>query len=705
MVRVTLPHSVPAILHGLDLDRLFDEGLRRPRLPLRPGAWTPPEMEEVAPLLAGYQLVRLIGRGGMGAVYEARQPGLDRSVAIKLLPRELGADAGFAERFRREARTMARLQHPHIVAVFDSGETASGHLFFVMEYVDGGDVAAFSGLRPVAQALQVIAEIAHALEYAHAEGVVHRDIKPSNILLTQEGRVKVGDFGLAVLLDREDDVRLTLTGEALGTLEYAAPEQLSGTGATDARSDLYSLGVLAYELLAGKVPRGVFEPPSQLNAAAAPAVDAVILTALQSDPAHRYRTVADFRAALAHAQDLGAQQSAREREMRRRLLRRARVAGAFGAVALAALCAAAFGWWQFRAAEAHEAAARTQAVQARAQRDQAEKLVAFLVDELSDKLKDTGRVDLIEMLITQAERYYAQLPSDQLGAESRVRQAQLRLQRSFVQRQRGDLAGAIATAREAASMVEPLAEEAPENRERFLAALRPRDFLAILLTVDLQFEPALAERRALRQRIEAARTRFADDPGIVFRLARALRLEGEGLFHLGRLDEAEACQRAALRFDEELVAAHPGNEQYRIELATATIELGSITEQRQDLAATLEHFQRGLALYRPLLGTEHWSFERRYAFCAVLTRVARGLKQRKQTDAAEALLREAIPLIDEMKVVNPRSVPALSQEKWVFETLAQILVERGNLVEGEEAQKRSEAAARRLREVGTPNTK
>ncbi len=293
--------DILSTLQGLDLDGLLAEGLRSPSA-RTPVAWEPPSPEALKGVVPGHEILRLIGRGGMGAVYEARQTELERRVAIKLLPPELGADAAFAERFRREAQLLARLRHPNILSVFGFGQSAAGHLYFAMELVEGGDLGALlkRGPLPPVEALRLVKEICAALEAAHAEGVVHRDVKPSNILLAADGTVKVADFGIAVSGGPPEE-RLTRTGIAVGTFEYAAPEQAAGT-AVDPRSDLYSVGVLCYELLTGRLPRGIFDPPSKVNAAVSPAMDPVVHTAMQSDPDRRYQTAAELHQAITRSE-------------------------------------------------------------------------------------------------------------------------------------------------------------------------------------------------------------------------------------------------------------------------------------------------------------------------------------------------------------------------------------------------------------------
>ena len=259
--------------------------------------WTPPTPEEVARLLPQYQIERFIGRGGMGAVYKGAQLELDRPVAIKLLPTEIAADVQFINRFRREARTLAKLHHPGIVAVHDFGQTPEGHLYFVMEYVDGTDLRSLlkdPGLKPE-RALELIVQICEALQAAHQQGVIHRDIKPENVLITQDGRIKLADFGLARPLQEETTSRFTATNMVMGTPDYMSPEQRTGLG--DHRADIFALGVMLYEMLTGNCPRGAFTPPSR-KVAVDVRIDEVVLKAVQEEPNLRYQQVSEMKSAV-----------------------------------------------------------------------------------------------------------------------------------------------------------------------------------------------------------------------------------------------------------------------------------------------------------------------------------------------------------------------------------------------------------------------
>lgn len=258
-----------------------------------------PSVEELQPKFPQFEILELLGKGGMGAVYKARQPGLDRLVAVKILPPETSQDPTFAERFQREARALARMSHPHIVAVYDFGQTG-GLCYFVMEYVDGTNLrqALRTGTLKSQEALAIVPQICEALQFAHDEGIVHRDIKPENILIDKRGRVKIADFGLAKLLGHDNgDLPLTGTHQVMGTLRYMAPEQMQGSREVDHRADIYSLGVVFYELLTGELPMGKFALPSkkvQIDVR----LDEVVLRALEQDPEQRYQHASDVKCDL-----------------------------------------------------------------------------------------------------------------------------------------------------------------------------------------------------------------------------------------------------------------------------------------------------------------------------------------------------------------------------------------------------------------------
>ena len=300
--------------------------------PQRPA---PPALEAVAAAFPQLEILELIGQGGMGCVFKARQPQLNRFVALKILPEALARDAAFAARFTREAQALAALSHPNIVTIHDFGE-AGGFYFLLMEFVDGVNLrqALRAGRFTPEQALAVVPPICDALHFAHGRGVVHRDIKPENLLLDREGRVKIADFGIAKLVERGSVSRSgsdpTAAGEeaashskdetaaghrpaarqpaeiaaiqhtAAGTPQYMAPEQRTDPQRADHRADIYSLGVVLYELLTGELPGTKLQPPSrkvQIDVR----LDEVVLRALEVKPELRYATAAELRTQLESA--------------------------------------------------------------------------------------------------------------------------------------------------------------------------------------------------------------------------------------------------------------------------------------------------------------------------------------------------------------------------------------------------------------------
>ena len=294
-------------LAGLDPAGLLRQGVDpvapTASAPARASRWQAPSPAELGALLPQLEVCELIGQGGMGAVYRAVQRHLDRSVALKILPRERGADPDFAARFAREAKALARLNHPNLVAIHDYGQT-DGWCWLVMEFVDGANLrqVMHTGRLSPQQALAIVPQLCDALQYAHDEGVVHRDIKPENILLDARGRVKIADFGLAKLRgETPGGEALTGSGAILGTVHYMAPEQVEGAKSVDHRADIYSLGVVFYEMLTGGLPLGRFEPPSrriELDVR----FDEVVLKALEKDPARRYQQASEVQAAVDGAQ-------------------------------------------------------------------------------------------------------------------------------------------------------------------------------------------------------------------------------------------------------------------------------------------------------------------------------------------------------------------------------------------------------------------
>ncbi|MEM7260636.1 MAG: protein kinase, partial [Planctomycetota bacterium] len=271
-----------------DPTRLLDDSARFPSAPSTP----PEELTDIRPgdLIHGYQIEEIIGSGGMSVVFRATQASLGRNVAFKVLRKDLGEDEEFAERFRTEARALAELNHPNIVAVYEQGEH-EGSYYLVMEFVDGvslRDVMEERRLTPE-EAFQIIPSLCSALEYAHTKNIIHRDIKPENILVDRAGTPRIADFGLVRIVgDAAPATRLTKTQTVLGTLDYMAPEQREGCRDIDHRADIYSLGVVLYEMLTGELPIARFPRPSE-RARLEHGVDDIVLKVLEKDRERRYQ--------------------------------------------------------------------------------------------------------------------------------------------------------------------------------------------------------------------------------------------------------------------------------------------------------------------------------------------------------------------------------------------------------------------------------
>jgi predicted Ser/Thr protein kinase len=301
-----LPPEAPL---GLCPDCLLKAGLNTGTEPGGGSSgFVPPPVADLAKLFPQLEVLEFLGKGGMGAVYKARQPSLDRFVALKILPPTAAGGPGFAERFNREARALARLNHPNIVAVYDFGQVSAGageapagplH-YLVMEFVDGGNLRQIeqAGRLAPEQALAIVPQVCEALQFAHNEGIVHRDIKPENILLDKKGRVKITDFGIAKMLGQSAEAApLTGARDVVGTPHYMAPEQIEKPRTVDHRADIYSLGVVFYEMLTGELPLGKFAPPSR-KVQVDVRLDEVVLHALEKEPDLRYQQASHVKTAV-----------------------------------------------------------------------------------------------------------------------------------------------------------------------------------------------------------------------------------------------------------------------------------------------------------------------------------------------------------------------------------------------------------------------
>ena len=269
-----------------------------------------PLPEPVAPVpqlqIEGYEILGCLGEGGMGIVYLARQVSLDRKVAIKVMSPALLKDPSFGARFDREIAALVRLSHPHIVTIFDRGQSAAGHVYYIMEYVEGRDGGAPIDVeRLIAdrclssqQVRALMLQVVQALGFAHREGIIHRDVKPSNILIDRHGFAKVADFGIASMRASRATRHVTVANQSVGTAIYMSPEQQRDAASVDHRSDIYATGVMLYQMLTGDLPQAGYEPPSKVVAGLSPQWDAIVAKALQQRPENRFPDMQAFEAAL-----------------------------------------------------------------------------------------------------------------------------------------------------------------------------------------------------------------------------------------------------------------------------------------------------------------------------------------------------------------------------------------------------------------------
>lgn len=570
---------------GADPLALLEVGLR-PSAVAQGETGPPLSVEEVGAMLPAYEVQRLIGQGGMGSVFAAVQRDLQRPVAIKVLAPALAETPGLSPRFRHESRLMASLQHPGVVQVYEAGETAEGHLYYVMELVEGEDLASRlrRGCLPLEDAVPLISQVADALHAAHRLGIVHRDVKPANIFLSPDGPPRLGDFGLALTAEQAAEaLRLTRAGTTVGTLEYAAPEQLSRAHPVSPASDVFSLGVLTYEVLTGELPRGNFDPPSLRNPDVDAAFDSVVLRALQTDPARRHADAGEFREAFLHAADRPRQQALRDQALRRKMVRRARIVAVLAVVSLVTGGSAVMAWHARREAEARRAAAE-EAEQRMAG------LLRFLLTDLRQRLEPTGNLGAMESVLEKAEMHFRRAYHDSgRSSEAALKLADVLVVKGDVIGVRGKGEEADALYTEAMELSQRAHDAAPadESRDlRVIEALRDRTEHRMATG---RYADALADARRMSGEADALAARHPG-PRAMHEQAIARRAIAHALGYTGGLQEAAEEYRRAQVILRGLLERVPEDPTYSAELADLDMSLGSNAEARGDFAAMLRHF-------------------------------------------------------------------------------------------------------------------
>jgi serine/threonine-protein kinase len=599
------------------LERAYDWSGHLPPVP--PTAWpTEPGGQGLAPPgsvpppIAGYEILGELGRGGMGVVYRAWQRRLNRAVALKMILAGAHAAPATLARFRTEAEAAARLQHPHIVPIFEVGEHA-GMPFAVLELVDGGTLAArLTGTpMPVRQAAELAATLARALDHAHHRGVIHRDLKPGNILLTTDGTPKVADFGLAKLIVG-GGASPTQTGEVLGTPSYMAPEQAGSQSGIGPAADLYALGAILYELLTGRPPFKAETPqetirqvvsaepvaPSRLRPKLPRDLETICLKCLEKEPARRYSSAAALAEDLRRFLD-GEPIRARPVSPPGRAWRwgRRHPVEALSMMAVAALLAAV-------AIGATVSSRRERQLRHRAEQNLtlARQVVEEMYNQVAEQLENQPGMDSYQrQILEKALRFYDgfALPQSRQPA-MRHDAANASLRAGLIRARLGRMETAEAAYRRALTELATLVDENPANSEfrRSLAST----FNALGGHCDVTGRHAEAEA-AYQQALTLWDRLVRQHPAVAeYRLDQAITYHNLGNLHYraGRSAETKRAYQRAVEIKEALVRENLRVEKYRLSLASSLQGLGNVYDDAHQAADAERLYRREVALLEEL---------------------------------------------------------------------------------------------------------
>ena len=562
-----------------------------------------------------YELLEEIARGGMGVVYRARQKTLGREVAIKLLLHGALASGPDVDRFRAEAAAAASLKHPGIVSIHEVGECDGQH-YYSMDLISGCDLAAVTREGPLTprRSAELLSQIAEAVQHAHDHGVLHRDLKPSNILLDAGDRPHVTDFGLA--LRSEDQASQTQTGSLIGTPGYMAPEQAAGKSKViDARSDVYGLGALLYHLLTGRAPftgenatdilRQVAEQepvaPALLTSGIPRDLETICLKCLSKEISRRYpsaKAVAeDLGRFLRHEPILG-RPIGRFGQLTRWGRRKPLVASLAGVIILLLLGGATGSILFVQDLQQARRSESAQRIRAEDRQREGEKLINFMLGDLTDRLEPVGRLDLLESTISQVDQFYSRLPAGQMTPESRHSQAKALYQFADIRAIQGRLTESVTNYHRAIQQYEKLVQAYPKNLEWQFELSRAWNELGVSHARQSEYTNALeALNRALTLReqlieIQPTNRLWLDGYG-----ATACNL-GLACRHLDLLDQAGDHLRTAENVYRRWLAESPSAPLPKRRLATVLSAVGHLATERGQLEEADRAYAANLSLAR-----------------------------------------------------------------------------------------------------------